>query len=163
MSAAPEPAPRSARQGDLAIRKAQPLDAGVVGAILNQASREHAWKPRLHSEAEDIAHAGLLIDNDLVWLAEDNAVRGFLAREGGYVHALYVARGARGRGIGARLIRAAQAVAPRLELYTFVANIVARRIYQRHGFVEIDRSDGARNDENLPDIYFVWDAEVAHG
>jgi len=147
----------------MVIRKATPLDAGKTGAILTQAVRDHRWMPELHSEAENISFCGQLIENDLVWVADDGVVRGFLAREGDYIHALYVARGARGHGIGAQLLARAQRDCARLELYTFVANQGARRFYDRHGFVEAERSDGARNDEGLPDILLTWEAETNGG
>lgn len=144
------------------VRQAQPLDAGRVGAILTQCVRDQKWLPVLHSEAENIHFFGQLIDHGMVWVADDGTVRGFLAREGDYIHGLYVARGARGHGIGSVLIGAAKAACGRLELYTFVANTGARRFYGRHGFVEIDRSDGADNDEGLPDIFMVWEGDT-HG
>ncbi|MEC9103792.1 MAG: GNAT family N-acetyltransferase, partial [Pseudomonadota bacterium] len=110
------------------------------------------------SEAENIAHLGRLIDLGWVRVAVDGVIRGFLAREGAYVHALYVARGARGSGIGRRLIEDAKAQVDQLELHTFEANAGARRFYLRMGFAEAERSDGARNDEGLPDIRYVWQA-----
>ena len=146
----------------LVVRKAHPLDAGKAGAILTQAVRDHRWMPEIHTEAENISFCGQLIENGLVWVADDGHVRGFLAREEAYIHALYVARGARGHGIGTRLLAQAQAECSRLELYTFVANTGARRFYGRHGFREVERSDGARNDEGLPDIFLTWEAET-HG
>lgn len=146
----------------LVVRQANPLDAGKVGAILTQAVRDHKWMPVLHSEAENIHFFGKMIENDLVWVAEDSTVRGFIAREDDYIHALYVARGARGHGIGTKLMDRAKSDCARLELYTFVANTGARRFYGRHGFREIERSDGSRNDEGLPDIFLVWEAET-HG
>ena len=147
----------------LVVRPAHPLDAGKVGAILTQAVRDHKWMPVLHSEAENISFFGRMIDHELVWVADDGVVRGFLAREGDYIHALYVARGARGHGIGSVLMDAAKAACARLELYTFVANTGARRFYERHGFVEVERSDGSRNDEGLPDVFLVWEAEAHDG
>lgn len=142
----------------LVVRRANPLDAGKVGAILTQAVRDHRWMPELHSEAENISFFGRMIDHNLVWVADDGVVRGFLAREDDYIHALYVARGARGHGIGSVLMAQAKAECDRLELYTFVANQGARRFYGRHGFREVERSDGSRNDEGLPDILLVWEA-----
>ena len=142
----------------LVVRQARPLDAGKVGAILTQAVRDQHWLPVLHSEAENIHFFGRMIDHDMVWVADDGNVRGFLALEEDYVHALYVARGARGHGIGSALLDAAKAGRARLELYTFVANTGARRFYGRHGFVEAGRSDGTQNDEGLPDIFMVWEA-----
>lgn len=143
----------------LVIRDAQPLDAGAAGAILGQATRDARWMPQLYSEAENIAHVGRLIDLGWVRVATDGVVRGFLAREDGFIHALYVARGARGAGIGRRLVEDAMAVCPMLELTTFEANVGARRFYDRMGFREEGRTDGAFNDEHLPDILFVWRAE----
>jgi len=144
----------------LVIRDARPLDAGSVGAILTQAVREHRWMPLLHSAAEDIAHVGHLIDLGWVRVADNGAIRGFLAREEEFVHALYVARGARGSGVGRRLIEDAMAACARLELNTFVANVGARKFYDRLGFDEAWRTDGAENDERLPDIRLVWQAEA---
>lgn len=142
------------------VRPAQPLDAGRVGAILTQSVRDQTFLPQLHSEAENIQFFGRMIDHGMVWVADDGIVRGFLAREGAYIHGLYVARGARGHGIGAGLMARAKADVDRLELYTFVANTGARRFYTRQGFVEIDRTDGSGNDEGLPDIYMVWEAKA---
>ena len=148
----------------LVVRRAHPLDAGTVGAILTQAVSDHRnWMPQLHSQAENISFFGRLIDHDLVWVADDGKVRGFLAVEEDYIHALYVARGARGHGIGALLLSRVKADHARLSLYTFVANVGARRFYERHGFREVERSDGAGNDEGLPDIYFVWEKGTGHG
>ncbi|WP_375172692.1 GNAT family N-acetyltransferase [Pseudooceanicola sp.] len=146
----------------LVVRRAHPLDAGKAGAILTQAVRDHRWMPELHSEAENIAFCGQLIENGLVWVADDGHVRGFMAREDDYIHALYVARGARGHGIGAQLLAHAQDARARLELYTFVANVGARRFYGRHGFREVERSDGAGNEEGLPDVLLTWEAKP-HG
>lgn len=145
----------------LTIRPAQPLDAGRTGEILGDAMREHDWMPVLHSRAEDIDHMGRMIDLGWVTVADDGRVRGFMAREDDFIHALYVARGMRGYGIGRRLIETAQADCRRLELWTFVANTRARRFYEHLGFVETERTDGTRNEENLPDMRYVWSAEAA--
>lgn len=143
---------------DVRIRDGQPLDAGELGAILGQSVRDHRWLPALYSEAENIAHVGRLIDLGWVRVAEDGVIRGFLAREQDYIHALYVARGARGAGIGRRLVEDAMRACDALSLHTFEANVGARRFYARLGFDEAERTDGAENDEGLPDIRYVWTA-----
>ncbi|WP_239520544.1 GNAT family N-acetyltransferase [Pseudooceanicola aestuarii] len=160
--AAPVPSPAL---DNLTLRPARTTDAGAVGAILSDYTDHTPWLPRLHSRAEDIAHAGLLIDRGWTRLAlVDDVIRGFLAREGAQIHALYVARGWRGAGIGARLLRGAMAECARLDLWTFVANDAAQRFYRRHGFAEARRTAG-ENDEGLPDILFSWRSarETAHG
>jgi hypothetical protein len=34
------------------------------------------------------------------------------------------------------------------------------RFYERHGFVEAERTDGRRNEERAPDIRYVWDGDA---
>lgn len=144
----------------LALRPATPLDAGKLGAIMTETGRLIDWKPRLHSGAEDIAFCATMIDRGWVTVAEDatNGVTGFLARNATEVNALFVAPGRRDAGIGTALLQNAKAQSPRLELWTFQRNIGAQRFYQRAGFRETGRTDGQTNDENLPDIRYLWEA-----
>ncbi|MEM8578855.1 MAG: GNAT family N-acetyltransferase [Pseudomonadota bacterium] len=137
-----------------ALRPARPEDALACGAILSAFIDGTDWMPRLHSRAEDIGFCGMMIDRGWVTVAGQPA-QGFLAREDAFIHALYVAPDRQGRGIGKALLDAAKA-APRLELWTFQANLRAQAFYRREGFTEAERTDGARNDEGLPDIRFTW-------
>jgi GNAT superfamily N-acetyltransferase len=140
---------------------ARDLDAGAVGAILSEFVDTSDWMPRIHSRAEDIAHAARMIDLGRVYVAEDNGtVVGFCARNGDDLDALYVAADKRGQGVGAALLRHAQNAVDRLELWTFQANAGAQRFYLRHGFVEVQRTDGSGNDERLPDIQYEWQRET---
>ncbi|EPX82051.1 GNAT family N-acetyltransferase [Salipiger mucosus] len=141
------------------LRPARSTDAGTLGALMTEAVAQRAWKPRLHSGAQDIAHAGRMIDAGWVTVAEDaaGAPLGFLAREGAYVHALFVAGPARGTGLGRALIGEAQRACDRLELWTFAANSGARRFYERAGFAEVHLGDGRDNDEGLPDVHYRWE------
>ena len=139
------------------LRAARPTDAGRVGAILSAFTDDTPWMPRIHSRAEDLGHAGLMIDRGWVTVAEDGAVQGFVAREGDLIHALYVDAGARGQGVGARLLARMQSEAGALRLWTFAANDRAQAFYARHGFAEAARGDGSGNDEGLPDILMTWE------
>lgn len=139
------------------LRSARSLDAGAIGEILHGFARENDWMPELHSGAETIAFCGRMIDNGWVTVAEQaDKVAGFLAVDGTEVHCLYLSPVARNKGIGAQLLDSAKAGRRELALYAFQANTGARRFYKRHGFVEVARSEGADNDEQLPDIRFVW-------
>lgn len=142
------------------LRPARPTDAGSLGAMITDAVAAHAWKPALHSGAEDIAHAGTMIERGWVTVAETRggALLGFLAREGSYVHALFVTPNAQGHGIGRTLLHDAQRAAQRLELWTFLANDRAQRFYERAGFAVTRRGDGSANEEGLPDLFYVWEA-----
>ena len=147
-----------------ALRPARSLDAGPMGAMMSAAVAARAWKPRLHSAAEDIAHADVLIARGWVTVAEaaeGGPVTGFLAREGSYVHALFIAPGWQRRGIGRALMAHAKAGSPALDLWTFAANTAARRFYEGTGFAEIERGDGSDNEEGLPDIHYRWIAPAS--
>lgn len=139
------------------IRPAQPTDAGRVGTILSAFIDETDWMPRIHTHAEDLSFAGMMIDRGWVSVGMPlNRIDGFLAREGQVVHALYVDRHARRAGLGTALLNHAKAQSDRLELWTFQANTPAQAFYRQQGFQEIARTDGAGNDEGLPDIQLAW-------
>ena len=140
------------------LRPATPLDAGRVGAILSAWIDETPWMPRIHTRAEDIAHADMMVDRGWVTVAESaDDVAGFLARDGDDIHALYIDPMARGLGLGTRLLTDAMQQETQLTLWTFQKNTRAQAFYRRHGFAEVERTDGARNDEGLPDIRYQWE------
>jgi GNAT superfamily N-acetyltransferase len=144
------------------LRPARSTDAGCVGAILSEFVDGTEWMPRVHTRAEDLAHAGALISRGWVTVAElDGTVSGFCACDGAEVDALYIAARARGRGLGSALLQRLQDRQAHLALWTFQANIRAQSFYRRHGFVELHRTDGARNDEKLPDVRLEWRREAA--
>lgn len=144
------------------LRAARQTDAGAVGAILSEFIDTTPWMPRVHTRAEDLSFAGMMIDRGWVTVAEvGGAVRGFAACDGPEVNALYVARAARNQRIGTRLLQHLKAQAPALTLWTFQANRRAQQFYARHGFAEVARSDGAGNDEKLPDVRLAWQREAA--
>ncbi len=139
------------------LRPARSTDAGTTGAILHGFARENDWMPELHSEAETIAFCGRMIDLGWVTVAEvQGQVAGFLALDGEEVQSLYLKAPARGQGIGQQLLDLAKTQRPNLNLYAFQANHRACRFYERNGFVGVSRGDGSENDENLPDINYVW-------
>ncbi|MGR3453659.1 N-acetyltransferase family protein [Pseudooceanicola sp.] len=140
------------------LRPARPLDAGAMAGILSGFIDETEWMPRIHSRAEEVAFADTLIDRGWTTVAiHGGRVAGFLAQAGEEIHALYLAPGARGLGIGTRLLGAAKAGNARLSLWCFQANRTAREFYRARGFHEMTRTDGTGNDEGLPDIRLVWE------
>ncbi|MCU9837624.1 GNAT family N-acetyltransferase [Ruegeria sp. WL0004] len=139
------------------LRPALPDDATATGEILYAFARDTDWMPLLHCRDETVMFCGVMIARGWVTVAVlHGRVAGFIARDGGEICSLYLARKAQGRGLGARLLQQAQHSAEQLELWTFQANVGARRFYERHGFRETQRTDGSRNDERLPDIRYEW-------
>lgn len=144
--------------GRLTLAAARPDDARAIGVILSDWIDETDWMPRIHKREDEQGFAAELVRRGWVTVARcGGAVQGFLARDGAEVAALYVAAHARGQGVGTRLIDRAKRRSRRLELWTFQFNHPARAFYERHGFIEIARTGGARNDEKLPDIKYLWE------
>jgi len=93
-----------------------------------------------------------------LWVAEDDGgLAGILVLDGDWVDQLYVDPRCAGRGIGSRLLDIAKRERPDgMRLWTFASNTAAQRFYLRHGFVEIDRTDGRDNEERAPDVLYEW-------
>ncbi len=139
------------------LRKGRSTDAGKVGAILSEFVATTEWMPKLHTGAEDVAHAGVMISRGWVTIAQfEGAVVGFAACNQNDLDALYVTQAQRGQGIGSALLEHLKTTRPFLELWTFQANERARDFYLRHGFCEVARTDGKSTDEGLPDVHYAW-------
>jgi GNAT superfamily N-acetyltransferase len=94
-----------------------------------------------------------------VWVAEDPeaGVVAVLVLDDEWLDQLYVEPGLTGKGIGSTLLETAKRARPAgLQLWAFQSNSGARRFYERHGFVEAERTDGSGNEERAPDVRYVW-------
>ena len=87
---------------------------------------------------------------------EDTVLVGFIAFREGWIDQLYVSPSSQGQGIGAALLQVAQSRSDCLSLWTFQRNNSARRFYEKHGFVLVKETDGARNEEKEPDSMYAW-------
>ncbi|MFX0542165.1 GNAT family N-acetyltransferase [Roseovarius sp. S4756] len=131
-----------------------------MAAILWGFGRRTAWLPRVRPYRTDLRVMARITRAGWVRVLHD--MRGpaaFIARDGTQVHALYVHPRAQGRGLGRALLDDAKRAAPKLELWVAEANETARAFYTAQGFAETRRSDGAGNDERLPDIQMLWQSE----
>lgn len=139
------------------LRPARPRDDVAMARILADWADATHWVPAVHSVDAHRDHAAQLIETATVTVvARLGRPVGFLARRGGFVHALYLDSASRGRGLGTRLIARAKAETDCLTLWTHEANAEARSFYARHGFAEVERGDGSNNDEGLPEVRLEW-------
>ena len=82
---------------------------------------------------------------------------GLLAVEADWIEQLYVLPRLQARGAGSALLDQAKWLRPEgLQLWTFAANHMARRFYERRGFVAVAETDGAENEERTPDVRYAW-------
>ena len=124
----------------------------VAGALIP------GYDTSLHTQEEHYRfYADQVMGNGPVWGAfEGDVLRGHVALLPGWIDHLYVDPPHFGKGIGSALVMLAQREQDELRLYTFQANTRARRLYERHGFVIEDLTDGQRNEEKMPDCTYHW-------
>ena len=144
------------------IRRCEDSEGALAAEIYLESRRAAApaVPPSIHPD-DDVVRwfTQHLMQTADVWLAEINDVPiAVLALTNGWLDQLYVLPDHCNRGIGSALVRHAQSIQTQLDLWTFQRNEGAQRFYERHGFVEIERTDGD-NEEGAPDIRYRWRAE----
>jgi GNAT superfamily N-acetyltransferase len=119
-----------------------------------------AIPPPTHTDAEVRSWFSMRVVRELeLWVAdaEHGDLVGILVLDGEWIDQLYVDPANTGCGIGRLLLAVAKRERPNgLQLWTFVSNRGAQRFYERHGFVEIRRTNGADNEERAPDILYAY-------
>ncbi|MFD3998255.1 GNAT family N-acetyltransferase [Streptomyces sp. NPDC058583] len=146
---------------DLEIRRAGDSDATATADVYLRSFG--AALPTVRRAHDDDAVRGwfthVVVPEYETWVAVagEAGVVGLLVLDGGDLEQLYLDPSWRGRGLGDRFVELAKRQRPEgLDLWTFQVNAPAQRFYERHGFVEAERTDGQRNEEREPDIRYVW-------
>ena len=147
------------------IRRGTVADARAAADLWLRA-RSHSIKtiPAPVHDDDDVREwfASHVVSDTEFWLAVNQAGApvGILVLDGACLDQLYVEPAMIGQGIGTELLDLAKRRRPEgLHLWTFESNVDAQRFYERHGFFEIERTDGRRNEERAPDIHYAWHAE----
>ena len=114
-------------------------------------------RPHPDDEVRRWVREELVVRADTWVAATGGAVVGVMALSPGWIDQLYLDPDARGQGIGDRFVALARQRQPGgLQLWTFQVNGPARRFYERHGFVAVERTDGSGNQEREPDVRYRW-------
>ncbi|QKZ20332.1 GNAT family N-acetyltransferase [Streptomyces chartreusis] len=149
---------------DVLLRRARDADARAAADVWLRSYAAALPTVRCAHDDTDVRDwfARVLVPQYETWVAvTDNTVAGLLVLKGAELKQLYLEPEWRGRGLGDRFMSLAKQQQPDgLTLWTFQINGPARRFYQRHGFVEAERTDGQRNDEGEPDIRYVWQPQA---
>jgi len=148
-----------AEQIDVVMRRATTDDAAEITELYLATRRaaEPAMPPQLHTPESVLAHTtGEIVEKE-VWVAERDAIVGFLTLDPAFLDALYVGPDHQGFGIGTALLDLAKARRPDgFALWVFTSNGPARGFYHRHGLVELEHTDGSGNEERSPDVRMAW-------
>lgn len=144
------------------LRLASPVESHDVAAVLIES--RHAAFPAVPESAHPDGETRQWVRDHLmretsVWVAaapSDDPVAVMALRDG-WLEQLYVLPNWSGQGIGSQLLELAKEQNPAgLQLWTFVSNAAARAFYEKRGFVVVEQTDGASNEEREPDLRMVW-------
>jgi putative acetyltransferase len=141
------------------IRRARAEDGEAVVRIFRESRAEAMpWLPVLHTPEEDLGHFTRQFGADAAYVFElGGRVAGFAVVKGDELDALYVAPAAQGRGVGSALFERAQDVRPDgFRFWVFRDNVRARRFYEARGSRLVRETDGADNEERMPDVLYEW-------
>jgi putative acetyltransferase len=139
------------------LRRATASDADAIVNVHWASFRLLTFLPMLHTIEENRRFiANVMLKECEVTVAEDETgTVAFLALRGEEVRLLYTRPDRIGMGAGKQLIDAAKASrTDALELWCFQANERARRFYEARGFHAIRFTDGADNEEQMPDVRY---------
>ena len=144
------------------LRKALANDAQKVAEVYIRARRAAVPSIPAHVHTDDEVRewiTSLVIPVQDTWVAEteEREIVAMMSLDNGWIDQLYVDPVWNGQGIGSSMIQLAKERYPNgLQLWTFESNVGARRFYERHGFIEVERTDGQDNEEHSPDICYRW-------
>src|SRR5258706_330450 len=134
-------------------------DAQAIAVVHRPAMRVSlSFLPELHTAAEDLAwFGGLFLPANEVWVAEaDGQVVAYVGFDADWIHHLYILPDFQGQGTGPLLLARAMADGAPKRLWTFQQNVRARKFYEDRGFVAVEFTDGAGNEEKTPDVCYEW-------
>ena len=143
----------------LSLRPARPEDAKAIGRLFARSRRLLTFLPELHSVAEDLAFIRdqVMVECLVTVASRDGVIVGFLAETPGWIEQFYIDPQQLRTGIGSLLLDHAKERHLSLELWCFRDNVGGRAFYERHGFVPVEATDGARNEAGAPDIRYRWE------
>ena len=140
------------------MRPATADDARAVADVQLAARAAAAMPPGVHTDDEVRAWLSGRLAADEVWVAEsDGVIVGYARLTATWLDDLYVVPSQAGQGVGSALLDLAKAQRPSgFCLWVFEMNVPARAFYAHRGLVELERTDGAGNEEKAPDIRMAW-------
>lgn len=139
------------------LRLATCDDAADIARLFRRVRTEClSYLPTLHSPDEDVTYFEEISRSCRVVVAEAGSLVGFCAARPGWIDHLYVDPVFQGRGIGTKLLRVALNGEDEAELWVFKRNAKAVRFYEHFGFITVEQTDGARNEEKEPDLRMHW-------
>jgi GNAT superfamily N-acetyltransferase len=145
-----------------AIRRATPKDAPDVAEVFLASRATMTYLPHLHTDEETRTFIhGVVGESETCVADRDGVIVGFAVIHDGWLHHLYVHPARFNTNTGGRLFEQVCKEHPEgFQLWAFQQNTGARRFYERHGCALVRLTNGADNEEKLPDALYVWPAKI---
>lgn len=148
----------------IVLRPFERLDIVPLGSLLRASRISMGLFDEPHTPGEHMGFiAGLSAGCTIMVAALGQQPVGFLSHvrraeeQTGVITHLFVHPDHQRQGIGAMLLDdALTRFAAPLHLWCFEANAPARALYEGRNFQVVERTDGTRNDEGLPDLLYEW-------
>ncbi len=133
-------------------------DADGIAAVFSSSFRLLTFLPTVRTDEERrrFIESVILKTCDVTVAEGEDGIVSFLARDGQEIRLLYMHPASIGAGAGSLLVVAKASGVAALELWCFQANTRARRFYEARGFRAICFTDGADNEEKMPDVRYRW-------
>jgi chorismate mutase/GNAT superfamily N-acetyltransferase len=145
---------------DVLIRAAEADESDLLAAVYGRSRQAAEMPPAIHTAEEDREWFGARVTDGEheVWVAErGGSVVGYAMATTAWLDHLFVEPDTQGAGVGGVLLDTVKAVRPDgFCLWVFEMNTPARTFYARRGLVELERTDGAGNEERTPDVRMAW-------
>ena len=149
-------------QSSIQIRTAKTSDATEIADIYLESRKQLMPFATLAHSDDEVRHwikENLITKGNVTVAIVDQKIVGMCATSHkdkiSWVDQLYVKPDYIQKGIGSALLSDAvtRSTLP-IRLYTFQENQLAKRFYEKYGFVAIQFSDGSSNEEGVPDVLY---------
>ncbi len=140
------------------IRPLSQSDVPALAQLFHRSRGTLTFLPPNHSVDSYASFLGnhVVGHMEVFGIEKQDRLAGFIALAPDWIEHLYLDPDFFGRGIGTELVVYAKTRQDKYLLWCFQENTRALGFYEKHGFSELERTDGANNMEKCPDVLLRW-------
>ncbi len=137
----------------VSLRPATSDEAVAIEAIHRAAN----FLPLRNTTEENLQFVREMMSENQSWVADAGGeVVGYIVFNDDWVRHVFVRPDCQGQGYGTTLLAHVMADRRERQLWTYEGNSRARMFYEKRGWVLIELTDGHGNEENEPEVRYIW-------